>query len=219
MRPALLVWTVLLLATATVARGQLNVDLVVRKVQARYDATRDFTADLTQEMTVASLGKTVASHGTIAFKKPGRFRLELTDEAAQTVVADGVTLWLYQPAENQVLKAPFDAAFRSSTPISFLTGVGRIATDFEPSLDGEDAASNVVYLKLVPRRAAGDVGMLRLAVDRDDFDIRGADIQDPLGNVSRLRFDRLRRNTGIPDDRFAFRVPPGVDVINAPTTQ
>ncbi len=219
MRPVSLVWTALVLTTATVARGQLSVTDVVRKVQARYDTTRDFTADLTQEMTVASLGKTVTSHGTIAFKKPGKFRLELTDDAAQTVVADGVTLWLYQPGENQVLKTPFDAAFRSSTPISFLTGVGRIAADFESSLDGEDAAGNLVYLKLVPRRATGDVGMLRLAVDRDEFDIRGADIQDPLGNVSRLRFDRLRRNMGISDDRFAFRVPPGVDVINAPTTQ
>jgi outer membrane lipoprotein carrier protein len=219
MRFAFLVCTALILATATVARAELDVGDVVRKVQARYDSTRDFTADLTQEMTVASLGKTVTSHGTIAFKKPGKFRLELSDGAAQTVVADGVTVWLYQPEENQVLRAPFDAAFRSSTPISFLTGVGRIAADFEPSLDGADAADNIVYLKLVPRRAAGDVGMLRLAVDRNDFDIRGADIQDPLGNVSRLRFSQLRRNAGVSDNRFTFRVPPGVDVINAPTTQ
>ena len=55
----------------------------------------------------------------------------------QTVVADGTTLWLYQPKEQQVMKAPFDAAFRSTTPISFLTGVGRITDDFSrATLDG-----------------------------------------------------------------------------------
>ena len=50
------------------------VDEIVRKVQARYDATQDFTADVTQEMTIASLGKTTTAHGTVAFKTPGKMR-------------------------------------------------------------------------------------------------------------------------------------------------
>jgi len=29
----------------------------------------------------------------------------------QVIVADGQTLWFYQPKEHQVMKAPFDAAF------------------------------------------------------------------------------------------------------------
>jgi outer membrane lipoprotein carrier protein len=206
---------------------------IVRKVQARYDETRDFTADVTQEMTIASLGKTVSAHGTIAFKKPGKLRLELKDDDPQTVVADGTTLWLYQPKEQQVMKAPFDAAFRSTTPISFLTGVGRISDDFEVQLDsgtatGGTATSSTatgspspaeMMLILTPRRAASDVGQLRLTVARDTFDIRGAEVHDPLGNISRLRFDRIHRNSGVPDDQFVFHVPPGVDVISAPIGQ
>lgn len=216
---------------------------IVRKVQARYDETRDFTADVTQEMTIASLGKTVTAHGTIAFKKPGKLRLELKDDEPQTVVADGTTLWLYQPKEQQVMKAPFDAAFRSTTPISFLTGVGRISDDFDVQLDGGTAVSGTatggtatsgtaaggtaagspspaeLLLILTPRRAASDVGQLRLTVARDTFDIRGAEVHDPLGNISRLRFDRIHRNSGVPDDQFVFHVPPGVDVISAPIGQ
>lgn len=201
---------------------------IVRKVQARYDETRDFTADVTQEMTIASLGKTVTAHGTIAFKKPGKLRLELKDDEPQTVVADGTTLWLYQPKEQQVMKAPFDAAFRSTTPISFLTGVGRISDDFDVQLDGGTATSGTaagspspaeLLLILTPRRAASDVGQLRLTVARDTFDIRGAEVHDPLGNISRLRFDRIHRNSGVPDDQFVFHVPPGVDVISAPIGQ
>lgn len=209
------------------AAAPADVAAIVHKVQARYDETRDFMAGVTQEMTVASLGRTVTSHGTIAFKKPGRLRLELTDNDPQTVVADGTTLWFYQPSERQVLKAPFNAAFRSSTPISFLTGVGRISDDFEARLpdagteDGTNAptAPGEIVLLLTPRRADGDVGNLWLTVTADTFDIRGAEVHDPLGNVSRLRFDNIRRNTGVADDHFVFRVPPGVDVINAPLGQ
>jgi len=196
-----------------------DVDTVVRQVQERYDATRDLTADVTQEVTVASLGKTITAHGTIAFKKPGKLRLELTEGDVQTIVADGTLLWLYQPKEQQVLKAPFTAAFRSSTPISFLTGVGRIADDFTAALDGEGAEGAEIYLRLTPRRDGSDVGQLRLTVARSGFDIIGAEVHDPLGNVSRLRFEHIRRNTGLDDARFTFEVPKGVDVVAAPIGQ
>lgn len=210
----------LVIALAPAAGGRaLDVGEIVRKVQERYDATRDFTADVTQEMTVASLGKTITSHGTVAFKKPGKMRWELTQNDKQVIVADGTTLWLYQPEERQVLKTPFDAAFRSSTPASFLTGVGRITQDFTATLDGESPDGQVLYLMLIPRRTDADVGKLRLTVARDTFDIRGAEVHDPLGNVSRLQFDHMRRNVGLTDDQFVFQIPPGVDVIRAPIAQ
>jgi outer membrane lipoprotein carrier protein len=192
---------------------------VVRKVQQRYDATRDFIADVTQEMTIASLGKTTTAHGTVAFKKPGKMRWELSNDEPQIIVADGTTLWLYQPKEHQVLKAPFDAAFHSTTPISFLTGVGRIADDFEVTLDGAGGDRDPISLVLVPRHDGETLGKLRLSVERDSYDIQRAEIQDPFGNVSRVRFEHIQRNRGLSDERFVFEVPPGVDVISAPTGQ
>jgi len=221
MTTLLLAWLCTLLATLLPAASlaAADVDAIVRKVQERYDATRDFTADVTQEMTIASLGKTTTAHGTVAFKRPGKMRWDLSQGDQQVIVADGTTLWLYQPNEKQVLKAPFDAAFRATTPISFLTGVGQIAQDFDVSPDGDDAKSGVLYLLLVPRRDSASVGKLRLTVARDNGEIRGAEIHDPLGNVSRLRFDHIKRNVGIGDDQFTFQVPPGVDVISAPIGQ
>lgn len=189
---------------------------IARRVQERYDATEDFVADVTQEMTVASLGKTMVSRGTVAFKKPGRMYWEFTEEERQIIVADGETLWFYRPEEQQVFKAAFDRAFRSTTPISFLTGVGQISDDFNVEFDGESDDGEFYILKLIPKRADPDVGQLRLFVTQDSADIRGAEVRDPLGNVSTLRFRNLRRNVGLKDDRFQFEIPPNVDVITAP---
>ena len=216
-------WTMwmcgVLAALVPCASRAADLDAIVRKVQERYDTTRDFTADVTQEMTIASLGKTTTAHGTMAFKRPGKMRWDLTQGDEQVIVADGETLWLYQPKEKQVLKAPFDAAFRATTPISFLTGVGKIAQDFDVSADGGDEKAGVLYLMLVPRRDNASVGKLRLSVARDSGEIRGGEIHDPLGNVSRLRFDHIKRNVGLGDEQFVFQVPPGVDVISAPIGQ
>jgi outer membrane lipoprotein carrier protein len=200
-------------------RRGVEVQKIVQKVQERYDSTRDFTAKVTQEMTIASLGKTTTAQGTVAFKKPGKMRWELDHDAPQVIVADGSTLWLYQPKEHQVMKAPFDDAFRATTPISFLTGVGNIAEDFDVSLEGASADGGVVYLMLVPRRDRAALGKLRLTVASDSGEIRGAEIFDPLGNVSRLQFSDIRRNQNLPDKDFVFEVPPGVDVITPPITQ
>lgn len=186
---------------------------VVDKVQARYDQTRDFTATVRQELVLASGGKTVTAKGTVAFKKPGRMRWTLTDGVSQVIVADGRTLWFYEPDEQQVLKAPFQRAFRSSTPISFLTGVGRLRDDFDVMVETGDGGA--LRLRLKPRGDA-DLGTLVLSVDPASYDIIGAEVTDPIGNVTKLRFSDLRRNVGLTDDAFRFEVPPGVDVVEAP---
>lgn len=201
-------------AAVAAAPARRSTAEIVSRVQGRYDATRDFTAAVDQELVVASAGKTLHATGTVAFKRPGKMRLALGGSAPQVIVADGETLWFYQPDEQQVMKAPFKAAFRSSTPISFLTGVGKLADDFDVTTDGED--NGVIYLALKPRKGGGDVGRLRLGVDARTYDIVAAEVVDPVGNVTRLHFSDLRRNQGVSDAQFTFEVPPGVDVIEAP---
>lgn len=215
-------WTIgLILWLAGTVLGQDAPDVQdwVRRVQARYDATQDFRADVTQEMVIASLNKGITSNGTVEFKKPGRMRWEFAGNDQQTIVADGTFLWFYKPKETQVFKAPFNAAFRSSTPISFLTGVGRLDEDFDARVDGTSEDGTSVYLQLVPKRDASEVGRLRLTVSKDTADIIGAEVVDPLGNVSRLVFKDVRRNIGLTDKRFEFEIPDNVDVIGAPIGQ
>ena len=67
----------------------------------------------------------------------------------------------------------------------------------------------MIQLALRPRKAEGELGRLRLTVDAQSYDIVGAEIVDPLGNVTRLRFSDLRRNTGLDDAQFRFEVPAG----------
>lgn len=189
-------------------------DTIVQAVQARYDATTDLSGDVIQETNVVRLNKTIMARGTVAFKKPGKMRWELANGDREVIVSDGKTLWMYRPEDQQVLRMPFDSAFRSSTPISFLTGVGKIAENFRVAFEG--AEDGRLRLRLEPKRQEADVGMLWLLVDATSFDIVGAEVQDPLGNRSKLTFQNVRRNQGLSDTLFEFAVPAGVDVLEAP---
>jgi outer membrane lipoprotein carrier protein len=208
-----------LVAGASFARDPhpLSTDEIVGQVQQRYDATQDFTASVDQKIELVSAGRTITAHGTVAFAKGGKMRWELRNDEPQTIVADGSTLWFYQPEEHQVLRAPFEAAFRSSTPISFLTGVGKIADDFAVSV--LKRSDDTIELELTPKNGDAELGILHLTVEKGSYDIVGAEIRDPVGNVTRLRFSDLQRNTGLDDARFRFEVPPGVDVVDAPIAE
>jgi outer membrane lipoprotein carrier protein len=198
-----------LLATGYPAQAASAAD-VVRRLQARYDATTGFRADFSQEVESATLGQKVTSRGKVYFKKPGRMRWEFA-EPEQTLVSDGEFFWLYQPAEKQVLKTPFQQAFRSNTPASFLLGVGRIDRDFTASLRGE--GGDTYGLRLTPKQDPEAIGTLELEVDAKTFDIVQATVIDPLGNTTRLRFTNIDRKAPLQETLFRLTIPPGVDVV------
>lgn len=203
---------VCLFATAlarAVASEPSGAALAVR-LQARYDETRAFRADFVQEVSSAALARTLTSRGRVFFEKPGRMRWEFA-EPPQTLISDGKSLWLYQPAEQQVVKTPFHQAFNSQTPVSFLTGVGRLAEDFDVSAQGETA--RVYRLRLLPKRADEPVGRLDIEVSKRTFDIVQALVIDPLGNTTRVSFSNIERTQDLDDALFRFELPPGVDLV------
>jgi outer membrane lipoprotein carrier protein len=192
-----------------------SVQTVVKKLQARYDSTKGFRADFAQEVQSATLGQKVEARGQVYFRKPGRMRWEFV-EPEQLLVSDGKFLWLYQPSEKQVIKTPFESAFRSHTPASFLLGIGRIDQDFTASLTGE--TKETYSLRLTPKKDPEAIGSLDLEVNTKTFDITQATITDPLGNTTRLWFSNISREVPLKDTLFRFTIPPGVDVVDAGPT-
>ncbi|MBM4255694.1 MAG: outer membrane lipoprotein chaperone LolA [Deltaproteobacteria bacterium] len=193
-----------------------SVQTIVKKLQARYDSTKGFRADFTQEVESATLGQKVTANGKVFFKKPGRMRWEFVDPE-QLLVSDGKFFWLHQPKEKQVLKTPFAQAFRSSSPASFLLGVGQITKDFTPTLHAQEAKTYT--LRLTPKKDPEAIGLLDLEVDMKTFDIVQATIIDPVGNTTRVRFTNINRKSPADESLFRFTVPDGVDVVEPPSNQ
>ena len=210
-----LVYSSFIIHHSSFAAQTASVQTVVKKLQARYDSTKGFRADFTQEVESATLGQKVEAHGKVFFKKPGRMRWEFIDPE-QLLVSDGNFFWLYQPKENQVIKTPFAQAFRSSSPASFLLGVGRITKDFTPSLLTQN--EQTYTLRLTPKKDPEAIGLLDLEVDAQTFDIVQATIIDPLGNTTRVKFSNIDRQSPLDESLFRFAAPTGVDIVEAPST-
>jgi len=207
-----------LLAVGSLAwsEGQAALDEALGALQARYDATRTLKAAFRQTLESPTLAGALEARGTVVFEKPNRMRWDYTGPDAQTIVGDGETLWIYQPDLKQVIKTPLRAAFQSSTPVTFLAGLGNVRRDFEPSLVTEDAQRWVI--RLVPRQSDAGIGTLLLDIRKHDASVAEARITDAAGTVTTIRFEAEERNAAVPAGTFRFTPPPGVDVVTPPSS-
>jgi len=201
-----------LMVLASAARADALKEAVGR-LQARYEATKTMEADFRQTVESPTLAGALKTSGTVAFEKPNRMRWEYAPPEPQTIVGDGTTLWLYQPDMKQVIKAPLGEAFQAATPLTFLSGLGRLERDFDASLESE--TREAWTLKLLPKKDTA-LGTLGLTVRKSDASIAEARITDAVGTVTKIAFTNEKRNGKIDGERFTFTPPPGVDVVKPP---
>ena len=184
---------------------------VVENLQKSYNSIVDFVADFRQETEVKALNRNLKAWGKLYFKRPGRMLWRYDEPKGQLVLADGKSLYYYQPEQRQVLKSPLKNAFRSDIPLSFLLGIGSLKRDFKVTLKGMEEGHYVI--QLAPKGDSGGLGEILLGVDRHSFDILWARIRDAANNGTTIRFSGLRKGTGLKDSLFRLQVPDGVDVV------
>jgi outer membrane lipoprotein carrier protein len=184
---------------------------VIEGLQRSYDSAVDFVADFRQETEVKTLNRNLKAWGKVYFKRPGKMLWRYDEPKGQLVLADGKSLYYYQPEQRQVIKTPLKNAFRSDTPLSFLLGIGNLKRDFTLRLKGLEQGHYV--LQLHPKDESGRIGEIFLGVEREAFDIVWARIRDAAGNITTIRFSRIQKGVGLKDSLFRLQVPDGVDVV------
>jgi outer membrane lipoprotein carrier protein len=186
-------------------------------VQALRDFAREAKtgrAAFTQVVTSPDGVKKKTSSGNFEFARPNRFRFAYTKPYEQTIVGDGVKLWLYDADLQQVTVRAMNQAL-GITPVALLAG-DTLERDFElkahPSADGLD------WVQAVPRLKPGadkdeSIGFSSLRVGFKASALAAVELVDSFGQRSRLSFSELRTNVLPAADAFRFIPPKGVEVL------
>jgi outer membrane lipoprotein carrier protein len=192
-------------------------DQIVDQLQKSYDSISDFTADFRQETEYKTLNKTLKAWGKVSYKRPGKMLWRFEEPKSQWVLADGQSLYFYQPDNKQVLRTPLKNAFRSDVPLTFLLGIGNLKRDFKATSKGVEG--NLYVLQLGPKDGSKGVDEVTLGVDKQNYQINWARIKDPAGNLTTVHFSNIRRGVGVNDSLFRLQVPQGADVVDVGTQQ
>ena len=183
---------------------------VLENVKDKYDSIKDAEFKFSQRIKFALSKKEQTVRGTLVIKKGNKYRVET---GKNTIVTDGATVWSYSTANKQVLIDHFKENQRSLTPEKILSGAPK---DYTPSSAGTEKLGKVQtqILKLVPKSEDSMVGTMKLWVDESTWLIKKAEIVDDNGKETLYTVFEARINTGIPDARFTFQVPNGVEVVD-----
>ena len=174
------------------------------------DQVHTLRADFTQTVTDARGVELQQVEGTLAVKRPGRFRWNYTAPSKQVIVADGERIWMYDEELAQVSVRPLDRTL-ASTPAMLLSGGRALHEHADIRELGE--RDGLVWVEVVPRIKDSDFEAVRIGFD--DGDLAAMELVDAFGQTTRMAFSALVRNPAIDDSVFTFDPPPGVDVIGA----
>ncbi len=189
-----------------------NSKQVVAEVEKRYQKLSGITAHFAQESYFAGLERREKSSGRLSFLKPGKMDWQYELPEVQRFVADGKSLWYYQPASNQVTLADFKDSFQTDLPVSFLLGIGRLSDRF--NLKNVCYSTGGLLLALEPKEADPSLDRFDLLVRRSDYVASGAKVVDIGGNETTIRFSKLELDPKLSVSQFNFSAPLGVDIID-----
>jgi len=212
--------TALILAAGAVlvavpqAPARLSPLEVAAALQKKYDAVRDFSADFVHNYEGGVLRKKLSERGTVQVKKPGRMRWDYKAPESKLFVLDGSRIYLYVPADNQVMVSPVPKEDQATTAVLFLVGKGNLARDFAVSFV-ERGSPDTYGLKLEPKLPERDYDWLQVVVDRSSLQIRSLTAADQQGGRSTFLLSHFKENIGLSDKIFKFTIPRGADVITS----
>lgn len=163
--------------------------------------------------------------GEVLFRKPDSLRLTHRVPEPQTVVSDGVWLWVYRESTNQVIKSKLDAWRKSEPMAQGLLDFGKsadllarydakVSTVSAPGPDGHRRFE----LELRPKpedRKKGAAFSLTLVSDDKDFFPREAKLVVERASIRSI-FENYRLNPEIAETAFRFVPPPGADIFDNP---
>jgi outer membrane lipoprotein carrier protein len=197
-----------------------SIDVVVDKIQKRYEEIEDFHADFTQEATVKALNTVQKSDGEVWFKKPGKMRWNYYEPYKDQIVSDGRTLWFYNEEEKQVIESPLNQVSDTETTSTLLSGLGKIKELYRTSFSesGEFEADGSYLIDLKPKEEGEDYNKVTLSINKNTMMVNTLYLYDPFGNLTKVLLKNIEIDKGVSDSLFNFEVPSGVEVIKPPTS-
>ncbi len=207
-------------STAGFSGQNESIDVVVDKIQKKYEEIEDFHADFTQEATVKALNTVQKSDGEVWFKKPGKMRWNYYEPYKDQIVSDGRTLWFYNEEEKQVIESPLNQVSETESTSTLLSGLGKIKDLYKTSFteSGEFEADGSYLIDLRPKEEGEDYNKVTLAINKNTMMVNTLYLYDPFGNLTKVLLKNVEVDKGVSDSLFDFKAPSGVEIIKPPAS-
>ncbi len=200
------------LALAAAQNQPPKLETILQGIENRY-AGKGFSAKFFQESMLKAMQISDTAEGTLTVERPDKMRWVYMMPDEQTIITDGKTVWIYRPADNQVVVGRASEFFGLGKGAAFLTDIRKIRESFKVTAQPAEN-ENYYRLRLEPRKANPELSEIILSVDRATFKINQVVTYNQYGDETRIVLNEYRFNFNPDDDLFTFEIPDGVDVVH-----
>jgi len=160
---------------------------------------------------LAPAARVQVSHGVFEFQRPNRFRFHYLRPFEQLIVADGQTLWLYDPDLAQVTARP-QREVLGQTPAALLASGADLRTLQQAFiLRNAPDADGLRWVQALPRGEDAPLQSVRIGFRGGQ--LAALEILDRFGQRSHIAFERFDTQSAMRPGHFSFNVPPGAALI------
>ena len=199
------------LCQSSETQTDMTKDKIIDKLESQYGGA-DVQAEFIQESTLEAMDITDTATGRVWFKHPGMMRWEYETPDAHAIITDGKTLWIYRPADNQVIVGDALTYFGNGKGASFLSNIELIKEEF--TVEKVSARKPGHYtLKLVPRQKELDLSEIYLNIDESTFIVNSVSTRNAYGDETLINFHHIEFKENISPAEFQFEIPAGADVV------
>jgi len=179
----------------------------VKKLESFLANTSSLTADFKQ-VTINEQGQpTKTSYGVFYLSRPGKFRWNYNKPFVQEIVSNKGKVWFYDKDLEQVTVKKIDDSV-GSTPALLLSGEVALKENYIIKKQGVD--EGLQWIKLSPKNE--DSGFNYVLIGLNKTGLAGMELKDNFGQLTRIYFSKVKKNTKLDEKLFEFTAPKGVDV-------
>lgn len=175
----------------------------------RLAALNTMSADFSQLTLDANGAYMQETDGKMSVARGNRFYWKVVNPDEQLIVANGKTVWVYDPGLEQVVIKPLETQLTDTPALLFSGNLEQIKEAFTVSLLDQDA--HRARFLLEPQNTQALFNRLEITfLQQQPASMR---LEDSLGQKTLIDFSQVKVNPVLSDALFEFVPPDDVDVI------
>ena len=195
--------------TSPVYSNEIIIEDILTALEQKYSG-KSFQTDFKQVSTLAALDITENASGKAFFSHPGKMKWQYLKPQHHEIITNGISLWIYRPAENQVMEGDASQFFKSGTGGAFLSDISLIRKNFIINL--KEVATDYVEIDLTAKKQTKEISSIVIRISQKSSEIirvvtYNAYEDSTLFELSNIQFKKIE------PEIFNFKIPDNVDII------
>lgn len=184
-------------------------DQAAAQLRKQLDAMNTLQGDFVQTTYDKNGIEQESSSGNFMLMRPGKFYWKTLEPMQQLLVSNNKTIWLYDPDLETVNERAFTDDLRETPALLLSSDIAQLRKSFTVTRDAKDTTAE--KYTLTPKVTDGMFQHLTLVFKANQ--LTEFAIQDSLGQLTRCVLSNVQRNQTLPEEKFFFQPPEGVEIL------